>query len=100
MDGYNPQRQLLEQTRQLVKKWEPTGLLENLEDENKQLTETAKELEKELKDMENCKSTNTNNCAAQQAAKEAAEKAAQQAAEEAAQQAAEEAVKMAMACCC
>ena len=24
MDGYNPQRQLLEQTRQLVKKWEPT----------------------------------------------------------------------------
>ena len=23
MDGYNPQRQLLEQTRQLVKKWEP-----------------------------------------------------------------------------
>jgi len=35
MDGYNPQRQLLEQTRQLVKKWEPTGLLENLEDENK-----------------------------------------------------------------
>ena len=35
MDGYNPQRQLLEQTRQLVKKWEPTGLLEGLEDENK-----------------------------------------------------------------
>ena len=35
MDGYNPQRQLLEQTRQLVKKWEPTGLLENLEDETK-----------------------------------------------------------------
>ena len=26
MDGYNPQRQLLEQTRKLVKKWEPTGL--------------------------------------------------------------------------
>ena len=35
MDGYNPQRKLLEQTRQLVKKWEPTGLLEGLEDENK-----------------------------------------------------------------
>ena len=30
MDGYNPQRQLLEQTRQLVKKWEPTGLLEGM----------------------------------------------------------------------
>ena len=30
MDGYNPQRQLLEQTRKLVKKWEPTGLLEGL----------------------------------------------------------------------
>jgi len=35
MDGYNPQRQLLEQTRQLVKKWEPTGLLEGMEDETK-----------------------------------------------------------------
>ena len=35
MDGYNPQRQLLEQTRQLVEKWEPTGLLEGLEDETK-----------------------------------------------------------------
>ena len=35
MDGYNPQRQLLEQTRQLVKKWEPTGLLEGMEDDNK-----------------------------------------------------------------
>ena len=35
MDGYNPQRQFLEQTRQLVKKWEPTGLLEGLEDETK-----------------------------------------------------------------
>ena len=35
MDGYNPQRQLLEQTRQLVTKWEPTGLLEGMEDENK-----------------------------------------------------------------
>ena len=35
MDGYNPQRQLLEQSRQLVKKWEPTGLLEGMEDETK-----------------------------------------------------------------
>ena len=35
MDGYNPQRQLLEQTSQLVKKWEPTGLLEGMEDETK-----------------------------------------------------------------
>ena len=28
MDGYNPHRQILEQTRALVDKWEPTGLLE------------------------------------------------------------------------
>jgi len=35
MDGYNPQRQLLEQTRKLVKKWEPTGLLEGLEQDHK-----------------------------------------------------------------
>ena len=35
MDGYNPQRQLLDQTRQLVKKWEPTGLLEGMDDETK-----------------------------------------------------------------
>jgi len=34
MDGYNPQRQLLEQTRKLVKKWEPTGLLEGLDKEH------------------------------------------------------------------
>ena len=34
MDGYNPQRQLLEQTRKLVKKWEPTGLLEGMEAEH------------------------------------------------------------------
>jgi len=34
MDGYNPQRQLLEQTRKLVKKWEPTGLLEGLNKEH------------------------------------------------------------------
>jgi len=35
MDGYNPHRQLLEQTRGLVKKWEPTGLLEGIDDETK-----------------------------------------------------------------
>ena len=35
MDGYNPQSQLLEQTRQLVKKWAPTGLLEGMDDETK-----------------------------------------------------------------
>ena len=35
MDGYNPHREILEQTRQLVQKWEPTGLLEGIEDEHK-----------------------------------------------------------------
>ena len=30
MDGYNPHRQLLEQTRKLVEKWEPTGLLDGM----------------------------------------------------------------------
>ena len=35
MDGYNPHRETLEQTRQLVNKWEPTGLLEGLTNENK-----------------------------------------------------------------
>ena len=33
MDGYNPQRALIEQTRKLVDKWEPTGLLEGIADE-------------------------------------------------------------------
>ena len=33
MDGYNPQRALIEQTRKLVDKWEPTGLLEGIDDE-------------------------------------------------------------------
>ena len=28
MDGYNPHRQRQEETRGLIKKWEPTGLLE------------------------------------------------------------------------
>jgi len=35
MDGYNPYRQRQEETRQLVSKWEPTGLLEGLSDDNK-----------------------------------------------------------------
>ena len=34
MNGYNPQKQLLEQTRGLVEKWKPTGLLEGLNAEN------------------------------------------------------------------
>ena len=35
MDGFNPYRQRMEETRGLVKKWEPTGLLEGLETEQK-----------------------------------------------------------------
>ena len=35
MDGYNPHKQVLEQTRGLVQKWEPTGLLEGLNGESK-----------------------------------------------------------------
>ena len=35
MDGYNPMRQRMEETRGLVKKWEPTGLLEGLSDEQR-----------------------------------------------------------------
>ena len=35
MDGYNPYRQRQEETRGLVKKWESTGLLEGLGDEQK-----------------------------------------------------------------
>ena len=34
MDGYNPHKALMEQTKGLVKKWEPTGLLEGLGTEN------------------------------------------------------------------
>ena len=34
MDGYNPHKQLLDQTRKLVDKWQPTGLLEGLETEH------------------------------------------------------------------
>ena len=33
LDGKNPHKQLLEQTRQLVSKWEPTGLLEGIDTE-------------------------------------------------------------------
>ena len=35
MDGYNPHRQRQEETRGLIKKWEPTGLLEGIGDEQK-----------------------------------------------------------------
>ena len=35
MDGYNPYRQRQEETRNLVSKWEPTGLLEGLDDEQR-----------------------------------------------------------------
>ena len=35
MDGYNPYKQRQEETRALVKKWEPTGLLEGISDEQK-----------------------------------------------------------------
>ena len=35
MDGFNPARQRQEETRGLIKKWEPTGLLEGLKDEQK-----------------------------------------------------------------
>ena len=35
MDGYNPYRQRQEETRGLIKKWEPTGLLEGIQDEQK-----------------------------------------------------------------
>ena len=35
MDGYNPYRQRQEETRNLVNKWEPTGLLEGIKEEQK-----------------------------------------------------------------
>jgi hypothetical protein len=35
MDGYNPYRQRQEETRGLIKKWEPTGLLEGIDSEQK-----------------------------------------------------------------
>ena len=38
MDGYNPHRQRMEETRGLVKKWEPTGLLEGIR-KNREYTE-------------------------------------------------------------
>ena len=37
LDGNNPHKQLLEQTRQLVDKWEPTGLLEGIDSETKRI---------------------------------------------------------------
>ena len=37
MDGYNPYKQRLDETRQLVTKWEPTGLLEGIDEESKVL---------------------------------------------------------------
>ena len=33
MDGYNPHKALIDQTKGLVNKWEPTGLLEGLNGE-------------------------------------------------------------------
>jgi len=35
MTGHNPHQELLKQTRQLVDKWEPTGLLDGIEDSTK-----------------------------------------------------------------
>jgi len=35
MDGFNPYRQRQEETRGLVKKWEPTGLLEGINEEQR-----------------------------------------------------------------
>jgi len=35
MDGYNPYRQRQEETRGLIKKWEPTGLLEGISEEQR-----------------------------------------------------------------
>ena len=35
MGGYNPYRERQQETRNLIKKWSPTGLLEGIEDEQK-----------------------------------------------------------------
>ena len=35
MGGHNPHQELLKQTRKLVGKWEPTGLLDGIEDSTK-----------------------------------------------------------------
>ena len=35
MTGHNPHQELLKQTRKLVDKWEPTGLLDDIEDSTK-----------------------------------------------------------------
>ena len=37
MDGFNPYQSRIEESRGLVQKWEPTGLLEGIEDEQKVL---------------------------------------------------------------
>ena len=37
MGSYDSQRSRLAETQKLVNKWEPTGLLEGLEDSNKQI---------------------------------------------------------------
>jgi hypothetical protein len=50
MDGYNPSRQLLDQTRKLVKKWEPTGLLEGI-DESHQINGMAVLLENQARQL-------------------------------------------------
>ena len=35
MGGHNPHQELLKQTRKLVDKWAPTGLLDDIEDSTK-----------------------------------------------------------------
>ena len=35
MNSYNPVRSRLEETRKLVQKWEPTGLLDGIDDDNR-----------------------------------------------------------------
>ena len=35
MTGHNPHKELLKQTRKLVEKWEPTGLLDEIDDSTK-----------------------------------------------------------------
>ena len=35
MGSQNPQQELLNHTRKLVEKWEPTGLLEGIDEENR-----------------------------------------------------------------
>ena len=35
MDGFNPYRDRIQETRGLVKKWEPTGLLEGIDEDQR-----------------------------------------------------------------